>query len=174
VAAARRLPDRDRLRPSEALALRWRDLDLGRRVKVRRSVNRGRIGPPKPLTREAAYRAVKAAAGRAGVPWAGLKTLRHICASILFRQGANAKEVQGWLGHHSAAFTLATYVHLLPDDLAEPPQVLAELPLQGVSGGVSKTRRDVPKPQEAVIAGTRARAARGLSGPRGVLGPGAT
>jgi hypothetical protein len=28
--------------------------------------------------------------------------------------------VQAWLGHHSAAFTLATYVHLLPDDLPEP------------------------------------------------------
>jgi hypothetical protein len=32
----------------------------------------------------------------------------------------NAKQVQGWLGHHSAAFTLSTYVHLLPDDLPEP------------------------------------------------------
>jgi hypothetical protein len=25
-----------------------------------------------------------------------------------------------WLGHHSPAFTLATYVHLLPDDLPDP------------------------------------------------------
>jgi hypothetical protein len=25
-----------------------------------------------------------------------------------------------WLGHHSAALTLATYVHLLPDDLPDP------------------------------------------------------
>jgi hypothetical protein len=25
-----------------------------------------------------------------------------------------------WLGHHSPAFTLETYVHLLPDDLPEP------------------------------------------------------
>jgi hypothetical protein len=24
------------------------------------------------------------------------------------------------LGHHSPAFTLATYVHLIPDDLPEP------------------------------------------------------
>ena len=24
------------------------------------------------------------------------------------------------LGHHSPAFTLATYVHLMPDDLPEP------------------------------------------------------
>lgn len=25
-----------------------------------------------------------------------------------------------WLGHHSPAFTLATYVHLLPEDLPDP------------------------------------------------------
>ncbi len=25
-----------------------------------------------------------------------------------------------WLGHHSPAFTLAVYVHLLPDDLPDP------------------------------------------------------
>jgi hypothetical protein len=28
--------------------------------------------------------------------------------------------VQVWLGHHSPAFPLATYVHLLPDDLPDP------------------------------------------------------
>ena len=38
---------------------------------------------------------------------------------MLFRRGLNAKQVQLWLGHHSAAFTLDTYVHLLPDDLPD-------------------------------------------------------
>jgi hypothetical protein len=38
---------------------------------------------------------------------------------MLFRHGLNAKQVQMWLGHHSPAFTLATYVHLLPDDLPD-------------------------------------------------------
>ena len=38
---------------------------------------------------------------------------------MLFRYGLNAKQVQLWLGHHSPAFTLATYVHLLPDDMPE-------------------------------------------------------
>jgi integrase len=63
---------------------------------------------------------VKPAGSRAGVPWAGVHTLRHTCASILFRSGWNAKQVQMVLGHHSPAFTLATYVHLIPDDLPEP------------------------------------------------------
>ena len=38
---------------------------------------------------------------------------------MLFRAGLNAKQVQVWLGHHSPAFTLATYVHLVADDLPE-------------------------------------------------------
>jgi len=65
-------------------------------------------------------RVVKPAARRAGVPWANLHTLRHTCASMLFRGGWNAKQVQMVLGHHSPAFTLATYVHLISDDLPEP------------------------------------------------------
>src|SRR5262245_31463764 len=66
-----------------------------------------------------AHRWFKKAAGEAGVAWAGFHTLRHTCASIDFRHGASAKPVQLKLGHHSPAFTLATYVHLLPSDLAE-------------------------------------------------------
>ena len=50
----------------------------------------------------------------------GLHTLRHSAATILFRRGWNAVQVQKFLGHHSPAFTLAVYVHLLPDDLPEP------------------------------------------------------
>jgi integrase len=64
-------------------------------------------------------RVIKPAARAAGVPWAGWHTLRHTCATMLFRHGANAKQVQVWLGHHSPAFTLATYVHVLPDDAAD-------------------------------------------------------
>lgn len=67
-----------------------------------------------------AARVLKPAARRAGVPWAGFHSLRHTCATMLFRHGLNAKQVQMWLGHHSPAFTLATYVHLLPDDLPSP------------------------------------------------------
>ena len=38
---------------------------------------------------------------------------------MLFRHGLNAKQVQMWLGHHSPAFTLETYVHLLSNDLPD-------------------------------------------------------
>jgi integrase len=70
------------------------------------------------LDRANLHRSVlKPAARAAGVEWAGFHTLRHTCGTLLFRHGLNAKQVQLWLGHHSPAFTLATYVHLLPDDL---------------------------------------------------------
>jgi integrase len=139
------------------------EVDFGRRrLLIRRSLSRGRIGQPKtangrrdvPLTaamtqtlwnarkvpgveaadyalifpardggyldRSQVYRVVKAAAKTAKVPWAGLHTLRHTCATILFRRGWNAVHVQKMLGHHSPAFTLAVYMHLLDDDLPEP------------------------------------------------------
>jgi integrase len=66
------------------------------------------------------HRMMKPAAEAAGVPWAHIHTLRHTCASRLFRNGWNAKQVQMLLGHHSPAFTLAAYVHLMPDDLPKP------------------------------------------------------
>jgi integrase len=59
------------------------------------------------------------AARRAGVPWVTLHTFRHTCASLLFAPvehghgGKNAKQVQEWLGHHSPAYTLKEYVHLI-------------------------------------------------------------
>lgn len=67
-------------------------------------------------------RVLKPAAEEAGVPWAsGFHVFRHSCASMLFQSGRNAVQVQHFLGHHSAAFTLATYVHLLEgDDLGGP------------------------------------------------------
>lgn len=43
------------------------------------------------------------------------------------REGANAGQVHRSLGHHSPAFTLTTYVHLLPDELGEPLSLSAEL-----------------------------------------------
>jgi integrase len=65
-------------------------------------------------------RVLKPAAEEACVEWVGFHAFRHTCASLLFADGRNAKQVQVWLGHHSAAFTLATYVHLLDGDIGEP------------------------------------------------------
>ena len=80
-----------------------------------------------PLNDSNLYRVFRPAAARAGVPWATFHTLQHTCATALFRHGMNAKQVQGWLGHHAASFTLDTYVHLLPDDVAEAPAAFDEL-----------------------------------------------
>jgi integrase len=66
-----------------------------------------------------AARVLKPAARRAGLPWVGFHTFRHTCATMLFKHGLNAKQVQTWMGHHSPAFTLSVYVHLLADDLPD-------------------------------------------------------
>lgn len=68
---------------------------------------------------------IEVAGPEAGVAWAGFHTLRHTCATRLFAHGRNAVQVSNWLGHHSPAFTLSVYVHLLNDDLGAP------LPLPG-------------------------------------------
>ena len=67
-----------------------------------------------------AERVLSPACAEAGVEWAGFHTFRHTVASRLFAEGRNPAQVQRWLGHHSPAFTLSTYVHLLDDDLGEP------------------------------------------------------
>lgn len=36
-------------------------------------------------------------------------------ASLLFANGKDIKQIQTWLGHADAAFTLRTYVHLLEE-----------------------------------------------------------
>jgi integrase len=84
-------------------------------------------------------RILKPAARAAGVPWLSFHCFRHYCATELFRRGLNAKQVQVWLGHHSAAFTLSTYVHLLPDDLPESP---FGMPSGGNKGATRATELD--------------------------------
>lgn len=38
--------------------------------------------------------------------WVGFHTFRHTCATVLFENGWNAKQVQLQLGHHKPSFTL--------------------------------------------------------------------
>ena len=47
------------------------------------------------------------------LPWATFHSFRHTCASLLFEEGRNVKQVAEWLGHADPGFTLRTYVHLL-------------------------------------------------------------
>jgi integrase len=181
------------LRISEAIELRWRDVDFGAvRFTVTRRFYRGKVAPPKskygrrairltPALAKALWplqggpddlvftssngkrvdqsnvmsRVLKPAAVRAGVgelvkdekgklraeTWVGHHTFRHTCATMLFRYGWNAKQVQVWLGHHSPAFTLQTYIHLLPDDLPEPPAAFETL-TGGNTGATQATETD--------------------------------
>jgi integrase len=47
-----------------------------------------------------------------GAPWAAWRTLRHTYASLHLARGANIVQLSRALGHHSASFTLDTYIHL--------------------------------------------------------------
>jgi len=96
-------------------------------------------------------RVLKPAARRAGVPWVGFHTLRHTCATMLFRHGLNAKQVQVWLGHHSPAFTLSVYVHLLGDDLPNPDFLDKVTEVQPRP----ETRRRTPEEQIAIAVDRR-------------------
>jgi integrase len=50
-----------------------------------------------------------------GMRWVSFHAFRHTCASLLFANGKNIKQIQTWLGHADPAFTLRTYIHLLDD-----------------------------------------------------------
>jgi integrase len=73
-----------------------------------------------PLRQENVRRRIlRPVAEEADLSWIGFHTFRHTCASLLFDAGRNPKQVQRWLGHHSASFTLDTYTHLLDDGVGD-------------------------------------------------------
>jgi integrase len=53
------------------------------------------------------------------VVWISFHTFRHTCASLLFQEGRNVRQVADWLGHSDPAFTLRTYVHLLDSGVGD-------------------------------------------------------
>jgi integrase len=63
-------------------------------------------------------RVLKPLVRQAGAPWAGFHTFRHTFASMHLRRGTNLLQLSRALGHHSPAFTLTRYTHLLPGDEA--------------------------------------------------------
>jgi len=63
-------------------------------------------------------RVLKPLVEEAGAPWAAFHTFRHTFASLHLSRGTNLLQLSRALGHHSAAFTLTRYTHLLPGDEA--------------------------------------------------------
>jgi integrase len=61
---------------------------------------------------------------KAGVRPLRIHDLRHTCASLLIKGGANPKMVQQWMGHQDVRMTLNTYTHLYASDLAMLAQQL--------------------------------------------------
>jgi len=62
-----------------------------------------------------ADRVLNPARNLVGMPWVSFHNFRHTCASLLFANGKNLKQIQVWLGHSDPGFTLRTYIHLLDD-----------------------------------------------------------
>lgn len=85
---------------------------------------------------------------KAGVPAGredGCHALRHYFASVLLHGGTDIKALSEYLGHHSAAFTLATYCHLMPSahdrmraaiDASRAPAPAADGPATAQGGAV--------------------------------------
>ncbi len=63
-------------------------------------------------------RVLKPLAEEVDAPWASFHTFRHTFASLHLSQGTNLLQLSRALGHHSPAFTLTRYTHLLPGDEA--------------------------------------------------------
>ncbi len=63
-------------------------------------------------------RVLKPLVEEVNAPWAGFHTFRHTFASLHLSQGTNLLQLSRALGHHSPAFTLTRYTHLLPGDEA--------------------------------------------------------
>lgn len=66
---------------------------------------------------QARYKFQKAVKAVDGVDGVRLHDLRHTCASLSIRAGANVKVLQKLMGHKTATLTLDRYGHLFPDDL---------------------------------------------------------
>ena len=67
------------------------------------------------------------AAERARLTGVGFHTLRHTCASMLIESGLSPLRLQRWMGHHSPAFTLESYGHLIDGDLGPALDLRQEL-----------------------------------------------
>lgn len=69
----------------------------------------------------------KDACKRAGVPVINLHDERHTCATLMILNGVPIPTVSAWLGHATAAFTMARYVHNQPHMFQAAATSYAEL-----------------------------------------------
>ena len=79
--------------------------------------------------------------------WRRLGRLSHVPPYVrfdAFERGRNAKQVQRWLGHHLAAYTLSTYVHLLDSGVGEPLSLDSELAQSANAVLTGATENDRP------------------------------
>jgi integrase len=74
------------------------------------------------------FRALRVAATKAGLPHAGLHTLRHSAASVMISGGVPLKVVSETLGHSSIAITGDIYGHVSPDVARQAVDLLGDAP----------------------------------------------
>jgi integrase len=93
-----------------------------------------------------ALRAFKVAAARAGIPGAGLHTLRPSAASVMLTHGVPLKVVSEILGHSSVTITGDVYGHVAPDVSRK-----AMVTLGGVLGGSGQANGGHTRPDSNKI-----------------------
>ena len=86
-----------------------------------------------PLHPAAMTSAFDRAVRRSGLPRVRFHGLRHSWATISLQAGTNVKVVLERLGHHSPAFTLSVYAHVLPGMQSEAAETFAGLVFGGQS-----------------------------------------
>lgn len=64
---------------------------------------------------------------KAGLPQCRFHDLRHLCASIMLKQGVPAKVAQARLGHADIQTTLNIYSHVLPTTAKDAADKIGEL-----------------------------------------------
>jgi integrase len=86
-------------------------------------------------------------------PTISFHAFRHTCASLLFDEGRNVKQVQEWLGHADPGFTLRTYVHLMDDGVGDADFLDNAVGGKGVATEHPETDRNDAEAEPAVSAG---------------------
>jgi len=72
-------------------------------------------------------RVLRPAVEEVGAPWASFHAFRHTFAAMHIARGTNVMQLSRLLGHHSAAFTLEIYGHIMDADVGEPIALATEL-----------------------------------------------